>query len=233
MLHQINISIHVATGTIALIIGLIVLLKKKGTAGHFRFGRYFLILLSVVVATGFLGSLLFRTNPFLFMLSFLAGYNGYAGFRNVRLKQQRTTAVDAWIAFGVLMAGIAFLASLRSGNSEWSPSVIYSTVGALAFVTVFDLAKFFFFHARLRTWWIYEHIYKLVSAFGAILAAFTGTVLPDFKPFSQVGPSIVTWWIIGIYVLLEARKRRKTRLRRGISDNGDKNKRPEQYSLRS
>ena len=76
MIHQFNILIHVVAGTLGLIVGTFVLLAPKATSTHVRWGRYFLYLLSVVVITGFLGWLFFRSDPFLFLLTLLAGYNG-------------------------------------------------------------------------------------------------------------------------------------------------------------
>jgi uncharacterized membrane protein len=211
-MHTINLVIHISAGTLALGLGLFSICSVKGSALHRRFGRYFLYLLSVVVVTGFLGLLFFRTNPFLLMLTVLAGYVGYAGWRNIKLKETRSKPHDVFIAATCLCAGVSYAVYLsKQSAGGWLPSVVFSTLTALAVVTIYDLLKYFFFHQRLKSFWVYEHIYKSLSAFSAIFSAFTGTLLPGFKPYSQIGPSTLVLWLIGFYVVREIRQRKRTR----------------------
>ena len=80
----------------------------------------------------------------------------------------------------------------------WSPIVIYSTVGALVFVIIYDLIKYLIpakVYNRNRIW-LYEHIYKMTSAFSALLAAFVGTVFEEYQPHSQYLPSALGMLII-------------------------------------
>lgn len=191
MIHKINLLTHIAAGTLALVVGIIVLFSAKGSKFHLRFGRYFVYLLVVVVSTGFLGWLFFRSNSFLLMLTILAGYNTYSGYRIVKLKQNRLSALEVFVPLLALAIGIFYLIWLMRSDTLWSPAVIYPTLSGLVLVTVYDLVKFFFLHRTISHWWLYEHIYKIISAFSAILSAFVGTVLPDFKPYSQIGPSTI------------------------------------------
>ena len=45
-----------------------------------------------------------------------------------------------------------------------------------------------------RSWrrgaWRYEHLWKLVSTYGALLSAFSGNVLGQYQPYSQFLPSV-------------------------------------------
>src|SRR5688500_13746779 len=97
-IHKVNILIHVLAGTIALAVGILTIFFYRRPVIHKRFGRVFLYLLFAVVATGFLGWLFFRSNSFLLMLTILSGYVGYAGFRAIRLREQRGTLLDTLIA---------------------------------------------------------------------------------------------------------------------------------------
>ncbi|MEO1260763.1 MAG: hypothetical protein AAFZ15_18335 [Bacteroidota bacterium] len=75
----------------------------------------------------------------------------------------------------------------------WAPVVIYSTVGALILVIVYDFFRYLIprgLYEKDRIW-IYEHIYKMTSAFAALLSAFTGTVLEEYQPHSQYLPSVL------------------------------------------
>jgi hypothetical protein len=106
-----------------------------------------------------------------------------------------------------LSTGAIYLFYLMNSDAHWSAAVIYPTVGSLAFVTIYDILRNAVIYPRAKHWWLYEHIYKIISSFGAILSAFTGTVLPQYKPFSQAGPGIVCWLMILIFIFAEARKR--------------------------
>ncbi|GAB3176061.1 DUF2306 domain-containing protein [Telluribacter humicola] len=209
MIHQINIFIHVLAGTTALLVGGAALITPKYLPRHARLGRLFLYLLTTVVTTGFVGWLFFRSNNFLLMLTLLSGYVGYAGWRTVRLKEKKASLIDAIVAIIALTLGVLFMLELKKQDGNWSPVVIYSTLGALAIVTLYDLVKYFWLYPRLKKWWIYEHIYKMISAFSATLAAFTGTVLPNYKPYSQILPSTFSMLLIIVLIAQQARKQRK------------------------
>jgi hypothetical protein len=49
----------------------------------------------------------------------------------------------------------------------------------------------------------------MLSAYSAILSAFTGTVLPGFKPYSQLGPSVLCLWLIVFFIWRQAAAQRK------------------------
>jgi hypothetical protein len=117
--------------------------------------------------------------------------------------------LDVLVAILTLTTGFLYLFWLRQGDGNWSHPVIYSTVTALGLVTTYDLAKHFIFYEQLKTWWLYEHIYKMISAFSVLLSAFAGTVLPEsFKPYSQIAPSIICIWLIIFFICQQQGRRR-------------------------
>jgi uncharacterized membrane protein len=214
-MHNLNLFVHISAGTLALLAGSVSMFTRKGSRLHRLSGKTFLILLSVVVTTGFFGFFLFRSNPFLLMLTMLSGYVGYAGWRNLILKEEEGNMLDAMIAAVTLVGGCSYTYWLRENpDNDFNPSVIYPTVGALVLVTIYDLLKYFFLHSYLKRLWLYEHIYKTTSAFSAILSAFVGTVLPDFKPYSQIGPSTLMLSVIVFYITKEAMKRKRITTRK-------------------
>ncbi|WP_198175112.1 hypothetical protein [Spirosoma telluris] len=206
-LHSLNVLVHVLSGTIGLVIGLVALFYKNRSQQHSRYGRYFLYTLTVVVGTALLGVLLFRSSSFLIILTLLGGYVGYSGYRAVRLRESRSSMLDMLITLGVLLAGILYLLSMQRTSGNWSPSVVYSTLSALVLVAGYDLVKHFWLHERLKTWWLYEHIYKMLSAYSALLSAFSGTVLSQYKPYSQILPSVVCVLTIVYFIWQQVRKR--------------------------
>ncbi|MVM35169.1 hypothetical protein GO755_34415 [Spirosoma sp. HMF4905] len=206
-LHTINIIVHVLLGTIGLLIGLVALFYKNRPRQHIRYGRYFLYLLTVVVGTAFIGILFFRSSSFLVILTLLGGYVGYSGYRAVRLRERPSSTIDVLITSGVLIAGGLYLISMQLTGGNWSPAVVYPTLSALVLVAGYDLLKHFWLHERLKTWWLYEHIYKMLSAYSALLSAFSGTVLSQYKPYSQILPSAICVGAIIYFIWQQARKR--------------------------
>ncbi|GAB4030941.1 hypothetical protein [Spirosoma jeollabukense] len=213
-LHTINIIVHVLFGTVGLIIGLVTLIFQNQPQRHIRYGRYFLYVLIVVVATAFIGILFFRSNPFLLILTLLAGYVGYSGYRTVRLREQKSSTADRLLAVSVLIAGVLYLRSMQLAGGNWSPAVVYPTLSALLLVVGYDLIKNGWLFHRLKTWWLYEHIYKIMSAYSALASAFAGTVLSQYKPFSQILPSTFGVLLIAFFIWKQTKKQKKIRLYR-------------------
>lgn len=209
-LHWLTLGIHITFGTLALLIGLFALFYQNQPVRHVRSGRYFLYCLSLVVGTAFIGILFFRSNPFLLMLTLLGGYVGYAGYRTVRLRERKSPLIDVLITISVLLAGSLYAGSMQLTGSNWSPAVVYSTLSALALVGGYDLLKYFWLYERLKSWWLYEHIYKMLSAYSAIFSAFSGTVLPHYKPYSQILPSVICVSAIAYFIWKRARTQRRS-----------------------
>jgi hypothetical protein len=209
-LHTLNLFTHVVFGTIGLVIGLITLMYQNRPKQHIRYGRYFLYILTVVVATAFIGILFFRSNPFLLMLTLLAGYVGYSGYRAVRLRERQISGVDVFLAFSVLIAGGLYMRSMQLAGGNWPPAVVYPTLSALILVAGYDLIKRFWLFQRIKTWWLYEHIYKMMSAYNALASAFAGTVLPQYKPYSQILPTVVCLSFIAYFIWKRARGRSRS-----------------------
>lgn len=210
-LHQLNIGIHIFSGCIALLLGAFILLYKKGGKKHKRIGRIFLFFLSIVIVTGLLGVLLFKVNTFLLVLTLLSGYNGYSGYRIIKSKSNVPKFQDIFVSLITLSSGIYFLYYLKSIGMIWSPVIIYSTLGFLFLIITYDLLRYLIPSKKYKNLWIYEHIYKMIAAFTALLAAATGTVFPEHKPYSQFLPSVFgTVLTIGFIIYYYRKRRSKT-----------------------
>ena len=198
LLHKINIFIHVASGSICLILGLIALVSVKGSKRHNWAGRFFLCLISFVILTGLLGVFVFGRNTFLLVITVLSGYVSISGYRVLKSKSNAINAWDVVLAVISLLVLAYFLYYFQSIGMIWSPIVIYSTVGALLFVLLYDFLRYLIPQKSYKKHriWLYEHIYKMVSAFSALLSAFAGTVLEAYQPHSQYLPSALGMLII-------------------------------------
>lgn len=210
-LHLSNIVLHVISGTIALILGFLILLKAKGTKLHIQSGYIFICCMVIVVITGAFGVIIFKRNLFLLLITVLAGYNTYSGFRILKEKSNRFYIKDMLVMLGALIITFVFIYYLRSIGFYWNPIVIYSGVGYLLLVVLYDIFRYLIPESRYGNLWRYEHSSKMISALGALLSAFVGTLLPDCKPYSQTLPSLfmtlmMIFFNIKIYIRLKKQK---------------------------
>ncbi|MEP2026099.1 MAG: hypothetical protein ABJH98_01790 [Reichenbachiella sp.] len=198
LLHKTNIVLHVLTGTVALLLGLVALLSLKGGKVHNKSGRLFLVFISVVILTGLIGVFVFERNTFLLVITVLSGYVAFSGFQVLKLKSNEPRKLDMLVAAITIVVLAYFLYYFKTTGMIWSPIIIYSTVGALVFVIIYDFCKYFIPKRVYKNYqiWMYEHIYKMVSAFAALLSAFSGTVLDQYQPQSQYLPSALGLVII-------------------------------------
>jgi len=191
LLHKGNITIHVFAGSLALLTGIYILFKAKRTRIHRISGRGFLLLLAIVVFTGLLGVFIFKRHSFLLVITVLSGYMGFSGLRAIRSKSNKPQVLDIAVAFLALASVIFFLWYFTKTGMVWSGIIIYSTVAYLIMAVVYDLSRYFIPKKVYGKLWLYEHILKMVSAFSGLLSAFSGTVLPQYQPYSQFLPSVL------------------------------------------
>lgn len=215
IIHHVNIIIHVLAGTVALIVGVIAIITNKDYKRHIRFGRYFMRAVAIVILTGLIGVFIFKRNTFLLVITLLSGYNCFSGIRTIRLRGQKPKLYDVIIPVIVISSALYYLYYIQSIGLFWAPSVIYSTLGALFIVTSYDLAKPFMTVRTRKKAFIYEHVYKMISAFIALASAFLGTVFPQYKPYSQLLPSLLG--IAYTFFIFIRLNQRPTSLKRSIS----------------
>ena len=172
-----------------MLLGLTALTTKKGQNIHKKVGNIFLRLLIVVVFTGLIGVFIFGRNTFLLVITALSAYQGFSGYRILKTKSNDPKLLDISVAIISLLSVSYFLYYFKSIGMIWTPVIIYSTIGVLLFLITYDFARYFIPKSKYRHLWLYEHIYKMIGAFTALLAAFAGTVFSSFQPFSQILPS--------------------------------------------
>ena len=208
--HKTNIIVHVIAGSIALLLGLVALMTKKGGKNHRRSGNIFIGLLIAVIITGFVGVFVFGRNTFLLVITVLSGYFGFSGYRTLQTKSNQPQLIDICVAIGSLIAVFYFLYYFKSIGMIWSPLIIYSTVGTLMLVIFYDFIRYLIPASRYGNLWFYEHIYKMIGAFTALLSAFSGTVFNNYQPYSQFLPSVFgTALQIGFIVYYYRKNRRQ------------------------
>ncbi|RAJ20897.1 hypothetical protein [Pedobacter cryoconitis] len=213
-LHQTNIIVHIVAGSIALILGLIAILTIKGGRNHRKSGLVFLFFLAIVIATGLIGVFIFGRNTFLLVITMLSGYLGFSGYRILKFKSNKLYVMDIAVAVITLLTVCYFIYYFKSIGLIWSPVIIYSTVGYLLLIIVYDFIRYLIPVNKYGNLWMYEHILKMMSAFSGILSAFTGTVFPQYQPYSQFLPSMLGTVIAVGFMIYIYRKRSGMMLRR-------------------
>jgi hypothetical protein len=187
--HLTNIAIHVTAGTIALLLAIIALSTKKGRRIHTKSGKWFLGFLAIVILTGLLGVFVFGRNTFLLVITLLSAYQGFSGYRVLQAKDNKPKLLDILMAIVTLFSAFYFMYYIKSIGFFWAPVVIYSTLGALFTVILYDFLRYLIPDSKYGKLWFFEHIYKMIGAFTALLAAFIGTVFSSYQPYSQILPS--------------------------------------------
>ena len=208
--HTANVVVHILFGTLALVLGLVQLVTRKGGVSHGARGRWFLGSVWIVIGTATTGIVLFRPRADLVAVTLLTAYWAWSGLRALRIRNVGPVAQDALVSVCALVASVLVVLYLQTVRVPWAPAVVHSTLGTLVVVSLYDLARFAFPIRWFETLWLYEHLVKMIGAHGSVVAAFSGTVLWRWSPYSQVLPSIVwTAFMIAFVVYVRRRTVRK------------------------
>lgn len=211
-----TLIIHIAFGFAAAVVGLAPIFTCKGSRAHRLSGRLFVFLMIVLLVAAWIMTAMHFT-AYLLGLSATATYHVFSGVRVLGRKrpdlnrQDRARLIDWSAAFAVVAVGVAVFALIATGRSEGPPAV----AGGLAFAALsfgsWDLWRF----ARPKDWpfspnlWTYEHLVKMLSAYSAVLSAFSGNFLTFLPaPWSQLWPSLLFPSLAAIWITTLVLRRR-------------------------
>lgn len=190
LIHLMNLILHIGAGTIALAIGFYVLSAQKGNAKHRYWGRLFGVFALLVCLSAAVGTLFFRFIPVFATLTVLVSYQLMSGWRSVYTKDKGPALIDGALTLAaIILAAIAtqkIFSNPGSGNV-----VVYSSLGAIAFITLYDTVRWLFPRSWFFHIWRYDHSFKLISSVFAMLSALVGNVIRVGQPWSQITPSVL------------------------------------------
>jgi uncharacterized membrane protein len=221
------LAVHIAAGTLALILGLPPIFTRKGERRHRLIGGWYRRTMYVVLGSAAVMTLI-AMNPYFAALTVGAATSTFSGLRVLRRKRPDIEAADRaqpldWaFTLGAAAVLLLLLVSTPSGRAGLNTTVFYSLLGGAAVYILWDLWRFLFpaawpFFPKL---WFYEHLVKMLASVSAVVAAFSGSVLyflPIPDPWKQLWPTILFHnLMIGMILWYALVKPRLTRRRAAL-----------------
>jgi hypothetical protein len=213
-----TLALHITCGFALVAAGLVPIFSAKGSRLHRGSGRVFVALMTVLLGAAWVMTLL-HFNPYFAALSATATITAFSGVRVLGRQRpdldptQRAKPIDWAVTLAVVAVGAWVLVLLVQGRTGGKTAVSAALVYAAFTYGGWDLWRF----ARPLDWpfspnlWTYEHLVKMLSAYGAVLSAFSGnflTFLPT--PWSQLWPTLLFQPLaIAWIVVLASRRRRR------------------------
>ncbi|CAN5554873.1 DUF2306 domain-containing protein [soil metagenome] len=212
-----TLALHVTCGLLAVAAGLAPIFSRKGSRRHRWSGRVFVTLMTTLLAAAWVMTAI-HFNAYFAALSATATLTTFSGVRVLGRKRpdldpsQRAKPLDWAMTLAVLAVGAWVLALLIQGRTGGEVAVSAALVYATFTYGGWDLWRFI----RPAAWpfspnlWTYEHLVKMLSAYGAVLSAFSGnflTFLPT--PWSQLWPTLLFQPMAIAWIVVLASKRRR------------------------
>lgn len=186
-MENIILFAHVLTGFIALFVGSLIMIKKKGTKFHRLLGRVFFWSMNGVVLTALYLSVI-KNNLFLLHVGIFVFYQNFAGWRTVKTKSVLFKWYDVVIAVISVLNGIAMVIG---GN------IVLIIFGGISIFLFFGYLRSFILlnkNKKLkRIEWLVQHISMKVGAYIGTFTAFlvVNINLGEFNWIVWIAPTIV------------------------------------------
>ena len=210
------LAVHIATGLGAVLIGIAPILTRKGSRAHRFTGRVFAGLMATLLACAWVMTAL-KMNTYLLALSGASTLTLFSGLRVLGRKRpdlrraDRATMLDWGVTLGLAGVGLLILWQVLTGRSVGPAAISIALVSSALGMSGWDLWRF----SRPMDWpfspelWRYEHLWKMLGAYSAVLSAFSGNFLHFLPmPWSALWPTLVIQTLTPIWIAVLIVQRR-------------------------
>jgi uncharacterized membrane protein len=193
------LSIHILVGLICVVVGAIPLITRKGGRFHRLSGRVYAGAMAVLLVAAWIMTVIHFSAYFL-ALTAMATLGLFSGLRVLGRKrpdlhlEDRARPLDWLVTSGIVGVALTMLYLTASGTTGGGFAVSAALAAAGLVYGGYDLWRFcapaaWPFSPRL---WMYEHLVKMIGAYSAVWAAFSGNFMTFIPaPWSQLWPSLV------------------------------------------
>jgi uncharacterized membrane protein len=201
---------HIAAGSLALLVGLVPMLGRKGGPGHVRAGRVYVYAMLVVAATAVLLCLL---QPLLLRRLFLAGvallsfYLSFSGWRAARRRSAELPLGDVLLAGLTALVGLGMVAA-----GIWLQAILFGLFGGLlCLFGGYDIWRGLHPTANVPGAWLQRHLTRMGGSYVSATTAFVVVNLGHFLPAGTPSWVGLVGWIapavVGRFLIAAAVRR--------------------------
>jgi hypothetical protein len=197
---KLDLYLHIAAGTAALITGFVAMITKKGGVPHRKAGQWYFWAMATVCFTALVRFKFVPGIMFLTMIAIFSFYLNFSGRRILSFKKEETPyqSIDWVMAYFTLACGF-----LMSGSSIYFYSFQHNTILSILFlffgifcisVSRSDILRF---HGKIeveKMHWFFHHIGRMMGSYAATVTAFVITNNHGFLP------DLVIWIAPGIII---------------------------------
>ncbi|WP_298303097.1 DUF2306 domain-containing protein [Flavobacterium sp.] len=200
-LFQILLVLHILGGSISLLLGLFIMITKKGNRIHKIVGKiYFYSMLTAAIVA--LPMSYLHPNYFLFIIGVFTAFMLLSGKRYLlKKKTSDVTSTDWLLTIIMLIFGLGFLGfgMLNLIKNEFF-GIVFIAFGSISLLFVGQDYKNFKGKSSVKNYWLTTHIQRMTGSYIASVTAFivvNNTILPDIiawlLPTLIIVPLIIKW----------------------------------------
>ena len=203
-LIRVLLAIHIAAGTLALIVVPVVMATRKGGALHRRLGLAFVYGMFVVAATALVVGRFFD-DYFLLLIAVFSAYLTFLGWRALARKHPEREPAGAadWsgavlaVAAGAGMVAMGFVQREHFGGF----STVLDVLGAICMAKGARSIYEFFRPPTARAAWLFAHFGNMLAAYIATVTAFSAVNLRFIEPIwiRWLWPTVIGTLVITYY----------------------------------
>jgi len=205
---KIALVIHVASGALSLITGLLVFILQKGTAFHIRIGKLYFWCMTIVFISSIYVSIA-KNNLFLLLIGFFSFYLVFSGIEYSKERTVTKTSVKHYLqvfSFAscfIIMLLLGIYATFKGNMALGIILLVFGGIGAS--LSLVDVKYYILKRPRGSLIWMKDHIGRMT---GSYIAAFTAFAVNNI----QFLPTVVIWLLptlIGTGVIIYYNKKYK------------------------